>query len=128
MGDITGKLKRILFIFLGTIFLGIGCIGIILPILPTTPFLLLAAACYIRGSPRIYKKLISNRVFGNFLSNYLKRKGISWQQKGVAIFSLWLMILVTIIYVLDNILLRVLLLAIALAVSIHLLSLPTLRS
>lgn len=128
MGDITGKLKRILFIFLGTIFLGIGCIGIILPILPTTPFLLLAAACYIRGSPRIYKKLISNRVFGNFLSNYLKRKGISWQQKGVSIFSLWLMILVTIIYVLDNILLRVLLLAIALAVSIHLLSLPTLRS
>lgn len=125
MGFITGKIKRIFFIFLGTIFLGIGSIGIILPILPTTPFLLLAAACYIRGSPRLYQKLLSNRVLGEFISNYIMGKGIRQRQKGIALFSMWLMISVTIIFFLDNVLLRILLLVIAGAVSVHILSLPT---
>ena len=125
MGFITEKIKRMFFIFLGTIFLGLGSIGIILPILPTTPFLLLAAACYIRGSQRIYHRLISNRIFGEFISNYMKGKGIKWQQKGIAIFSMWVMITITIIFFLDTDLLRILLLVIAGAVSIHILNLPT---
>ncbi len=125
MGFITEKIKRILFISLGTIFLGIGSIGVILPILPTTPFLLLSAACYIRGSPRIYQWLISNRVFGEFIGNYVKGKGIKRRQKWIAIFSTWLMISVTIIFFLDEVLLRILLLVIAGAVSTHILSLPT---
>ena len=128
MGHITGKIKRMMFIILGTISLGIGCIGIILPILPTTPFLLLAAACYLRGSPRIHEKLITNRVFGEFINNYLEGRGIKKKQKGIALFSIWLMISITIIFFLDNILLRILLLAIALAVSSHILKLPTLQS
>ena len=121
MGIITEKIKRIFFISLGTIFLGIGSIGIILPILPTTPFLLLAAACYIRGSPRIYQWLISNRVFGEFISNYLKGNGIKQRQKLIAIVSMWLMISITILFFLDNFLLRILFLVIAGAVSIHIL-------
>ena len=125
MGFITEKIKRILFISLGTIFLGIGSIGAILPILPTTPFLLLSAACYIRGSPRIYQWLISNRVFGEFIGNYVKGKGIKRRQKWIAICSTWLMISVTIIFFLDEVLLRILLLVIAGAVSAHILSLPT---
>ena len=125
MGFITGKIKRIFFIFLGTIFLGIGSIGIILPILPTTPFLLLAAACYIRGSPRLYQKLISSRVLGEFISNYITGKRMRRRQKGVALFSMWLMISVTIIFFLNDVFLRILLLVIAGAVSVHILSLPT---
>ena len=125
MGIITEKIKRIFFISLGTIFLGIGSIGIILPILPTTPFLLLAAACYIRGSPRIYQWLISNRFLGEFISNYIKGKGIKQRQKLIAIFSMWLMISITIHFFLDNIFLRIVLLVIAGAVSIHILHLPT---
>ena len=97
----------------------------ILPVLPTTPFLLLAAACYIRGSPRIYQRLISNRIFGEFIGNYMKGKGIKRRQKGIAIFSMWLMISITIIFFLDDSLLRFLLLVIAGVVSLHTLNLPT---
>ena len=106
MSFITEKIKRVFFISLGTIFLGIGSIGIILPILPTTPFLLLAAACYIRGSPRIYQWLISNRFLGEYISNYIKGKGIKQRQKLIAIFSMWLMISITIHFFLDNIFLK----------------------
>ena len=125
MGFITEKIKRLFLILLGTIFLGIGSIGMILPILPTTPFLLLATACYIRGSPRIYQKLITNRIFGEFIINYMKGKGIKRRQKGIAIFSMWVMISITIVFFLNNSLLRILLLVIAGAVSLHILNLPT---
>jgi uncharacterized membrane protein YbaN (DUF454 family) len=128
MGWISTKAKRILFNILGTLFLGIGGIGILLPIVPTTPFLLLAAACYARGSKRIHRWMLRNRVFGAFIRNYVERKGITPRQKAVTLVFLWVMMTFTIFNMIENIVLRLFLFIIALAVSVHILKLPTLTS
>ena len=128
MKQISEKVKRLLFTILGTLFLGIGCIGLILPILPTTPFLILATACYVRGSDRIYRWMMRNRLFGEFIRNYLEGKGITSRQKVFTLALLWLMIAITIFYMIENIMIRILLFIIALAVSVHILKLPTLTS
>jgi uncharacterized membrane protein YbaN (DUF454 family) len=65
----------------GTIALGIGVIGIIVPVLPTTPFLLLAAICYMRGSHRLYNALLCNRFIGSYVRNYLEGRGMSRKMK-----------------------------------------------
>ena len=128
MKTVSDKAKRVLFVFLGTLFLGIGCIGIVLPLLPTTPFLLLAAACYVRGSERLHYWMMNNRVFGKAIKNYLEKKGLEVRQKVFTIAFLWLTILLTIYYVVDSFLLRILLLLIAVVVSIHLFMLPSLKT
>jgi uncharacterized membrane protein YbaN (DUF454 family) len=127
MRGISNKVKRALFVILGTIFLIIGGIGIIIPVLPTTPFLLLAAACYIRGSKRIHHWMINNRIFGEFIRNYMERRGLKTRQKAFTITFLWLTITLSIYYIIEDFLLRILLVLIALAVSVHILMLPTLK-
>lgn len=128
MGWISEKVKRILFIVVGTILLGIGGLGVLLPIVPTTPFLLLAAACYARGSKRIHRWMLRNRVFGAFIRNYVERKGITPRQKTVTLGFLWVTMTFTIVFVVDSLILRLFLVLIALAVSGHILKLPTLTS
>ncbi|MBS4538796.1 DUF454 family protein [Clostridium sp. D2Q-11] len=68
-------------VFIGTLSVILGVIGIFLLLLPTTPFLLLAAACYIRGSKKFYNWLISNRFFGKYIKNYSEGKGIALKTK-----------------------------------------------
>jgi len=128
MGWISEKVKRILFIVVGTILLGIGGLGVLLPIVPTTPFLLLATACYARGSKRIHRWMLRNRVFGAFIRNYVERKGITPRQKTVTLGFLWVTMTFTIVFVVDSLILRLFLVLIALAVSGHILKLPTLTS
>ena len=67
---------RILLIILGSIFVAIGAIGILIPGLPTTPFMILAAACYIRSSNKLYNWLIKNKLFGKHIKNIREGKGI----------------------------------------------------
>ena len=69
-------LIRIIFIILGSVFVSIGAIGVLVPGLPTTPFMILAAACYIRSSDKLYNWLINNRVFGKHIKNIREGKGI----------------------------------------------------
>jgi uncharacterized protein len=90
------KIKNALFVVFGTLSLIIGIIGIILPILPTTPFLLLAAGCYARGSKRFYFWLINNKVFGRYIKNYREGKGIPLKVKIISISFLWITILTSI--------------------------------
>jgi uncharacterized membrane protein YbaN (DUF454 family) len=66
---------RILLIITGTLFVGLGIVGIFIPVLPTTPFLLLAAACYARSSRKFHEWLLNNRWFGDYIRNYLQGKG-----------------------------------------------------
>jgi uncharacterized membrane protein YbaN (DUF454 family) len=81
-----------LLIFLGFLSLGLGGIGIILPGLPTTPFVLLSAGLFLRSSETLYVKLQSNRVFGKYLRQYSKDKGMSLRVKLISILMMWSMI------------------------------------
>ena len=96
---VKNRLIRWLLIALGTICVGFGVIGIFLPVLPTTPFLLAAAWCYARSSERYYKWLISNKWFGKYIKDYREGKGIPLKAKISAITILWITISLSIIFI-----------------------------
>jgi len=111
--------KRRLLIGAGTLCTGLGIIGIFIPILPTTPFLLLAAACYMRSSERFYQWLINNRIFGAYVRNYIEGRGIPIRIKIFTILLLWLTIGLTITFGVQNIVIRIVLICIAIGVTAH---------
>jgi uncharacterized membrane protein YbaN (DUF454 family) len=111
--------KRRLLIGAGTLCTGLGIIGIFVPILPTTPFLLLAAACYMRSSERFYKWLINNRIFGAYVRNYIEGRGMPIRIKIFTILLLWLTIGLTITFGVQNIIVRIVLICVAIGVTAH---------
>jgi len=111
----------------GTFFLILGIIGIFLPILPTTPFLLLAAACYAKGSDKFYHWLIYNKWLGNYIRNYQEGNGIPLSVKIISVTLLWITILFSIFIIVSIFFIRVILFIIALAVTMHILSIKTLN-
>lgn len=119
-------MKKILLLAAGNISLFLGVAGIFLPVLPTTPFLLLSAACYLKGSERIYNWLTSHRIFGHYIKSYLKYRAVSRRAKIFSISFLWGVMSVTIIFFIDVLWLRILLAAIAVGVTLHLLLMKTL--
>lgn len=123
---VTQRIINVALVFIGSLALVLGIIGIFLPILPTTPFLLLSAACYIRGSNRLYNWLIQNRVFGKYIKNYREGKGIPLKTKVWALVFLWGTISSSIIFFIPLLLVKVLLFLIAVGVTIHILSIRTL--
>lgn len=78
-------MKKKLFLLLGFISVILGTLGIFLPLLPTTPFLLLAALCFERSSDKFYNMLIENRYFGKYLKDYREKKGITMKNKIAAL-------------------------------------------
>lgn len=76
---------RLLFVALGTLFVVLGIAGALLPVLPTTPFMLLAAACYARASTRFYNWLLNNPVFGPAILEWRRHRSIPWRVKLSAI-------------------------------------------
>ena len=121
------SLKKGIFIVAGTISLGLGAVGVFLPILPTTPFLLLSAACYYKGSERMHRWLLSNKLFGSYIRNYKEGKGISLTAKILTLFLLWITIFFSAFYMIRNFPIQIVLFAIAIAVTIHVITLPTFR-
>ena len=121
------SIKKALLVSSGTLSLGIGFVGIFIPLLPTTPFLLLAAACYIRGSKKSYNLLIKNKLFGEYIINYQEGRGIPFKIKIITILILWLTISVSIIMYISNLIIQILLFIIAIAVTIHLIKIKTLK-
>jgi len=89
---LTSNLSRWGLIIVGSFFAGLGILGIFLPLLPTTPFLLLAAACYIRSSEKLYNWLMNNKWIGRYIKNYLEGKGIPLKSKVLSISALWITI------------------------------------
>jgi len=131
------KITRILLLIAGSISLFLGVIGIFLPILPTTPFLLLTAACYMRSSERMYNWLLNNKWFGEYIKNYQTGRGIPLKTKILAISTLWITILISMFFMITRVsginatgilIIRVILLIIATAVSIHLIRTPTFKN
>jgi len=96
------KFKKVFFIILGTLSIGLALIGIILPGLPTTPFVLLAALCYSGSSNKLYNWLINNKLFGKYILDFNKNKSISIYIKIYAIFIMWLMISISYIFMVSN--------------------------
>lgn len=102
-------MKRIFLVIIGSLSLGSGIAGIFLPLIPTTPLLLLAAACYVRSSDRLYHWLINHKRLGPYIKNYREGKGIPLKAKVIGITTLWLSMGFTIIFVVPLISVKILL-------------------
>ena len=81
----------------GWIALGLAVVGIVLPVLPTVPFVLLAAACFLRGSERWHTWLVSHPVFGPHISDYLAGRASRPRTKVVALITLWASVLLSVV-------------------------------
>ncbi len=121
-------LKRNLLVACGILCILLGLVGIILPVLPTTPFLLLAAYCFARSSERFHSWLLTNRLFGQYIRNYQEGRGIPRRTKALAITMLWLMISISAVFFVSSWWLRAALAGIAIGVTIHLLRKKTAES
>jgi uncharacterized membrane protein YbaN (DUF454 family) len=121
----SNLLYKWILITMGTIFVGIGIIGIFIPILPTTPFLLLAAACYARSSTRFYDWLINNKLIGTYIKNYREGKGLPLKVKVFTILLLWITILFSEFFILLISWVKIILIIIAIGVTIHILKIKT---
>ena len=115
-------------VVLGSIFFGLGMIGIFLPLLPTTPFLLLAATCYGSGSEKWYNWLINHRYFGSYIRSYRSGEGIPLKTKIYVIAMMWVMIGLSAYFATDNWIVRSVLIFIACCVTGYLSYLPTKRN
>jgi len=113
------KIVIALYFLGGTISLSLGIIGIVLPILPTTPFLLLAAACYARSSQRVYNWLLNNRILGAYIRNYIEGRGMPIKVKIFTISLLWITILISAFFFIQIFWVRIVLIIIAIAVTTH---------
>jgi len=121
------KIKKGAYFILGTIALIIGIIGTFLPVLPTTPLILLAAWCYIRSSKKFYNWLISNERFGKTIEDFHTGRGITKNTKIRAIIMMWLMITISAYYFITSTPLIVFLYLIAVSVTFYLYRQPTLE-
>jgi len=121
----NNHLKKLFYIILGSLSTALAFLGIFLPLLPTTPFLLLAAFFYLRSSEKLYNWLLNHKIFGRYLKNYLKNRSIPVRIKIAVVIILWITILSTILFFLDEFIIRLLLVLIAILVSIHILSLKS---
>ncbi len=126
------KLVRGLWLVAGLICLSFGVLGIVLPILPTTPFLLATAACFCKSSDRMYSWLLNNRWFGSYIRNYKESKGLGLKTKITTLSVLWITIGTSMVFFLGRLLpsnlvfpIQIAMLAVAVGVSVHVLKLPT---
>lgn len=127
MNGASERLKRRLFVVAGCIALAIGAVGVVVPILPTTPFLLLAAACFTRGSQRIYGALLRNRLVGSYLRGYLEGGGMSLKAKIWTLVLLCAAMAVTAITLTDSTAVRIILAVVLIGVTAHIVAIKTLR-
>ena len=118
---------KILYITMGAISLGLGVAGIFLPVLPTTPFLLLTAALWFRSSPKLYGRLMASKCLGPYIRNFREHRAIPMRIKIVSVSMLWTAILLSAFLAVQVWWLRILLICIAAAVTWHILSFKTLK-
>ncbi len=121
----SSKHVRFILVTIGTVSLALGLIGIILPLLPTTPFLLLTAACYARSSDRFHDALLANRIFGPPIKEWHDYRSVAKKTKIVSIIVVIISFGITIGFVLNAPLPRIILSIVALGLIIILLLLPT---
>lgn len=118
-------MKKIIFRILGFTSLILGIIGIIVPILPTTPFLLLSSYFFLKSSERLYNWLINNKILGQYIKDFQIEKSIPLKVKISSISLLWITISTSAIFFIHIIWIKLLLFAIAIGVTIHILHYKT---
>ncbi len=123
---ITSTVKKYALIFTGSTSLALGIVGVFVPVLPTTPFLLLTSFCYLRSSKSLYDWVVNHRILGSFIYNYMNYAAVKRGTKIGSLIFLWITLGIS-MAVLPNLHLRILLFVIGVGVSIHLLTLKTLN-
>ena len=115
---------KIVLRIVGTLALALGLLGIVLPVLPTTPFLLLTAYCYLRSAPNWHKRLLESKHLGPYIKNFQEHKCIPVRIKVYAISMLWITITASALFAVSILWVRLLLFVIAIGVTWHILSYP----
>lgn len=119
---------RVFLIVVGSVSLALGVLGIFLPMLPTTPFLLLSAAAWVKASPSLYEWLLNHKVFGEYIRNYREHRAIPLRVKIISVTLVWLTIGYCIFAVVDEWWWAQLLMGLlAAAITWHILSFKTLN-
>ena len=101
---------RYIYLLIGMISLGLGCIGIVLPILPTTPFLLLAGFCFARSSQRMHRWFVSSKLYQKHLESFVKRRAMTVKTK-VYILSFASLMLAFPLFLTENLFLKIFILS-----------------
>lgn len=121
------KIVQALFIASGTICVALGVLGIFVPVLPTIPFLLLAAFFYAHSSERFHQWLLGNHWLGQYIKNYQQGRGIPLRHKIITLMALWLGLSFTALTIAPAWWIKLLLLSVGIGVTIHLLRINTLK-
>ncbi len=121
------RAKKFMLTACGLLAVGLGTVGIFLPLLPTTPFLLLAAACFFRSSERLYNWLIAHKRFGRMIRQYREYHAISRRARLATLSLLWGTLAFSGLVALEALWARILLLAVGIGVSLHLLRMKTMK-
>lgn len=119
----TKKAKVLMFKTIGIVFVGLAILGVILPILPTTPFLLVAAACFAKSSPKMQRWLLTNKIFGPMINDWQQHRSIPKKAKYIALSSIVLSVAWS-AYMLKSIWLTLLIIALVIGPFIFLWRLP----
>lgn len=123
----SGGIKKIILMIAGILCVILAIIGIVIPVLPTTPFLLLAAFLFYRSSKKLHERLLNSKVLGEYIHNYTEYRAIKRKAKILTIILLWITLGISIIAV-NNIYIRIFLLLVGISVSIHILVIKTLEN
>jgi len=122
----TDGMKRAFYLIIGTIALALGALGLFLPVLPTTPFVILAASCFLRSSKRMHAWILESKLFGEMIRNYQAGKGLRRDTKIRALVLMWATISVSAYFFVDQYIFRGAMFLVASGVTIYILRLPTL--
>jgi uncharacterized membrane protein YbaN (DUF454 family) len=124
-GSISLRMKKGFYVVLGSIALALGFIGIFLPVIPTTPLVLLAAACYMRGSKRLHGWLLESKWFGETIRTYQAGQGLRKATKIRAIGLMWIVITISAVFYVESLPVQLVMVGTALWVTRYLYGLPT---
>lgn len=119
------RVKKTILIIIGLIFVAFGLIGIFVPGLPTTIFMILAAYCFIRSSEKLYNWVVENKIFGQRVKHFMETKTIPLRGKIHSISAMWIMVILSLIFLKVNVVVKIIIALAALIGTIVILSYPT---
>lgn len=119
------ELKRLFFFSLGVTLFGVGAVGVIVPVLPTTPFVLASFFCFGKSSKKAERWVSNNRYFGSYIENYKTKQGVPLDIKIKSVVFLWIMLILSFIFFFNQFYMFILLSIVGMAVTAHILLLKT---